>query len=108
MDGCAARQPAAHRGVVVERADYELRRRGRTVDRHLGPASHQQGQRPAVVQVRVRYNGRVEPIEPAEVGRNGAASVGFDASVDQNPRLAEVEEVTAATNFSSPSQGAEG
>jgi hypothetical protein len=61
-----------------------------------------------VVQVRVRYNGRVEPIEPAEVGRHGAASVGFDASVDQNPRLAEVEEVAAATNLSSPSQGAEG
>src|SRR5919107_6317645 len=69
MDGCATWQPAAHRRVVVERADYELRRRGRTVDRHLGPVSYQQRQCPAVVQVRVRYNSRVEPIKPAEVGR---------------------------------------
>src|SRR5829696_6745955 len=108
MDGCAAGQPAAHRRVVVERADYELRRRGRTVDRHPRPVSHQQGQRPAVVQVRVRYNGRVEPIKPAEVGCYGAASVRFDPRVNQNPRLAEVEEVAAATHLTSPPKGAEG
>src|SRR5918995_518538 len=78
------------------------------MDGCLGPVPHQQGKRPAVVQVRVRYDGRVEPIESAEVGRYGAASVGFDPRVDQNPRLAEVEEVAAATHLSSPSQGAEG
>src|SRR5215213_7484391 len=108
MDRCASGQPAAHRRVVVERADYELCRGGRTVDRHLRPVSHQQGQRPAVVQVRVRYNGRVEAIKPAEVGRYGAASVRIDPRVNQNPRLAEVEEVAAATHLTSPSQGAEG
>src|SRR5215207_10549479 len=108
MDGCAAWQPAAHRRVVVERADYELRRRGRAVDRHPRPVSHQQGQRPAVVQVRVRYDGRVEPVERAEVGRYGAASVGFDPRVDQYPRLAEVEQVAAATHLASSSQSAEG
>src|SRR5215218_9425311 len=108
VDRRPAGQPAAHRGVVVERADYELRRRGRTVDRHLGPVSHQQGQRPAVVEVRVRYDGRVEPIQSAEVGRYGAAPVRFDPRIDQNPRLAEVEEVAAATHLSRPSQGAEG
>src|SRR5829696_769506 len=108
MDRCASGEPAAHRRVVVERADYELCRGGRTVDRHLRPVSHQQGQRPAVVQVRVRYNGRVEAIKPADVGRYGAASVRIDPRVNQNPRLAEVEEVAAATHLTSPSQGAEG
>src|SRR5215217_8205369 len=108
MDRCASGEPAAHRRVVVERADYELCRGGRTVDRHLRPVSHQQGQRPTVVHVRVRYNGRVEAIKPAEVGRYGAASVRIDPRVNQNPRLAEVEEVAAATHLTSPSQGAEG
>src|SRR5215204_3486214 len=72
MDRCASGQPAAQRRVLVERADYALRRRRRTVDRQLRAVSHERGQRPAVVQLRVGYNGRVEPLQPAEVGRYGA------------------------------------
>src|SRR5919112_1381997 len=108
VDGRAAGQSAAHRRVVVERADYELGRRGRTVDRQPRPVPDQEGQRPAVVEVRVRYDGRIEPVQSAEVGRHGAASVGFDPRVDQDPRLAEVEQVAAATHLAGPSQGAEG
>src|ERR671911_20019 len=74
----------------------------------MWPLSHQQGQRPAVVQVGVRYHGRVESIETAEVRRHGAASVGFDPRVDQDSRLAEVQQVAAAAHLAGSSQSTEG
>jgi hypothetical protein len=90
--------------VVVERAHYELRRRRRTVDRHLRPVAHQEGQCPAVVQVRVRYYSRIQPVEFSEVRRQGSPAVGFDPRVDQHPRRPEVQQVAAAAHLPGPAQ----
>src|SRR5215207_2896171 len=107
VDRRPASQPSAHRRMVVERADDELGRGRGAIDRHLRPVAHQQRQRPTVVQVRVRYNRRVEPIQLPKVRRQGSPAVGLDAGVDQHPRRAEVEQVAAAAHFPGPAQGAE-
>src|SRR4028119_1886789 len=76
VDGGPAGQASPHGRVVVERAHYELRRRGGAVDRQPGPISDEQRQGPAVVEVGVRYDGRVYPVDGPEVGRRGAPAGG--------------------------------
>src|SRR3712207_4718066 len=67
VDRRPTRNTPAHRCVVVERADDELGGGWGAVDRNLRSVPNQQRQRAAVVQVRVRYHRRVEPVEPLEV-----------------------------------------
>ena len=103
--GAPPASPSAHRRVVVERADDELGRRRGAVDRQLGPVAHEQRQRPAVVEVRVRYHRRVEPVQLPEVRRQGPLPSGLMPASTSTLRRAEVEQVAAAAHLPRPRQG---